>query len=121
MFYLNAYLLCAAQKKGKHEHSTAKLHHFGLLRDVSQIKVKVFLIITHLLVNAYISHVIWMHKNTCINSRYVTRGYYIFTVILLNGAKQSKKKKRNKTFTWMTSSSNLRLKYEFTLKKIKRK
>lgn len=57
MFYLNPYLLCAAQKKGKHEHSTAKLHHFGLLIDVSQImqhainmistavKVKVFLLI----------------------------------------------------------------------------
>lgn len=57
MFYLNPYLLCAVQKKGKQEHSTAKLHHFGLLRDVSQImqhvinvifaavKVNVFLLI----------------------------------------------------------------------------
>lgn len=89
MFYLNPYLLCAVQKKGKQEHSTAKLHHFGLLRDVSQImqhvinmmftavKVNVFLlIITYVLVNAYSPHVIWMHKNTYKTSRYLARGYH---------------------------------------------
>lgn len=54
MFYLNPYLLCAAQKKGKHEHSTAKRHHFGLLRDVSQIMQHVNMIFTAAKVNVFL-------------------------------------------------------------------